>query len=97
MKRVIGIASGILILAGVGYYFVNDWAQDKAEKEVAESRQQILKFMKEKVREEFSITYEFKGLDLFTQTVNINNVVLRNVNQPKSGSVQSANCRCREI
>jgi len=87
MKRVIGIASGILILAGVGYYFVNDWAQDKAEKEVAESRQQILKFMKEKVREEFSITYEFKGLDLFTQTVNINNVVLRNVNQPKSGSV----------
>jgi len=87
MKRVIGIASGILILAGVGYYFVNDWAQDKAEKEVAESRQQILKFMKEKVREEFSITYEFKGLDLFTQTVNINNVVLKNVNQPKSGSV----------
>ena len=60
MKRVIGIASGILILAGVGYYFVNDWAQDKAEKEVTEARQQILKFMKEKVREEFSITYEYR-------------------------------------
>ena len=83
MKRVIGIASGILILAGVGYY----WAQDKAEKEVAEARQQILKFMKEKLGNEFSITYEFKGLDLFTQTVNINNVVLRKVDQPKSGSM----------
>ena len=55
MKRVIGIASGILILAGVGYY----WAQDKAEKEVTEARQQILKFMKEKVGDEFIITYEF--------------------------------------
>ena len=83
MKRVIGIASGILILAGVGYY----WAQDKAEKEVAEAHQQILKLIKEKTEEEYSITYEFKGLDLFTQTVNINNVVLRKVDQPKSGSM----------
>jgi len=50
MKRVIGIASGILILGGMGYYFVNDWAQDKAEKEVAEAHQQILKLIKEKNR-----------------------------------------------
>jgi len=87
MKRVIGIASGILILGGMGYYFVNDWAQDKAEKEVAEAHQQILKLIKEKTEEEYSLTYEFKGLDLFTQTVNIDNVVLRRVDIPKRGSV----------
>lgn len=80
MKKsgIIGIfLVALVVVAGGGYLWAQNNAQDKALKELSKVEKNITKFFKSKINENVKITYDFKDYQLFSQTLNIENISLK--------------------
>ena len=80
MKKsgIIGIFLVVLVVvAGGGYFWAQNNAQDYALKELSKAEKNITKFFKSEFNENIKITYDFIDYQLFSQTLNIENISLK--------------------
>ena len=77
--RIILISLAILVACGgIFYFWAQDSAQEKAAQQLSEAKEKIISLVKSELNEDIKITYDFKNFVLSSQTLNIENLSVKN-------------------
>ena len=77
--RIILISLAILVACGgIFYFWAQDSAQEKAAQQLTEAKEKIISLVKSELNEDIKITYDFKNFVLSSQTLNIENLSVKN-------------------
>ena len=77
--RIILIILAILVACGgIFYFWAQDSVQEKAAQQLSEAKEKIISLAKSELNEDIKITYDFKNFVLSSQTLNIENLSVKN-------------------
>ena len=78
MKNIRIILIGLSIIVGGGFYFwAQDYSQGKAAQQISIAEEKIISLVKSQLNEDITISYDFKNFVLISQTLNIENLLVK--------------------
>ena len=78
MKNIRIILISLLIIVGGGFYFwAQDYSQGKAAQQISIAEEKIISLVKSQLNEDITISYDFKNFVLISQTLNIENLLVK--------------------
>ena len=78
MKNIRIILISLSIIVGGGFYFwAQDYSQGKAAQQISIAEEKIISLVKSQLNEDITISYDFKNFILISQTLNIENLLVK--------------------
>ena len=78
MKNIRIILISLSIIVGGGFYFwAQDYSQGKAAQQISIAEEKIISLVKSQLNEDITISYDFKNFVLISQTLNIENLLVK--------------------
>ena len=78
MKNIRIILISLSIVVGGGFYFwAQDYSQGKAAQQISIAEEKIISLVKSQLNEDITISYDFKNFVLISQTLNIENLLVK--------------------
>ena len=78
MKNIRIILISLSIVVGGGFYFwAQDYSQEKAAQQISIAEEKIISLVKSQLNEDITISYDFKNFVLISQTLNIENLLVK--------------------
>ena len=78
MKNIRIILISLSIIVGGGFYFwAQDYSQGKAAQQISIVEEKIISLVKSQLNEDITISYDFKNFILISQTLNIENLLVK--------------------
>ena len=78
MKNIRIILISLSIIVGGGFYFwAQDYSQEKAAQQISIAEEKIISLVKSQLNEDITISYDFKNFVLISQTLNIENLLVK--------------------
>ena len=78
MKNIRIILISLSIVVGGGFYFwAQDYSQEKAAQQISIAEEKIISLVKSQLNEDITISYDFKNFILISQTLNIENLLVK--------------------
>ena len=78
MKNIRIILISLSIVVGGGFYFwAQDYSQGKAAQQISIVEEKIISLVKSQLNEDITISYDFKNFILISQTLNIENLLVK--------------------
>tara|TARA_B110000114_G_scaffold145895_1_gene155157 strand:- start:35 stop:1825 length:1791 start_codon:yes stop_codon:yes gene_type:complete len=78
MKNIRIILISLSIIVGGGFYFwAQDYSQGKAAQQISIAEEKIISLVKSQLNEDITISYDFKNFELISQTLNIENLLVK--------------------